>query len=43
MARVTGRALCMRSTILSEFHQAKTLVARAITSAISAPLRPPSR
>ena len=30
-ARVTGRALCMRSTILSELHQAKMLVPSAIS------------
>ncbi len=36
-----GRALCMRSTMRSEFHQAKAFMPKANTKAIIAPPMPP--
>ena len=41
--RVTGRALCMRSTALSEFQYAQPFIASAIRKAISRPPSPASR
>ena len=42
-AWVTGRAWCMRSTVLSEFQYAQPFMASAMKKAISAPLSPAIR
>ena len=43
LARVTGCAWCRRSTILSEFHQAKAFIPRATSRATTRPPSPPIR